>query len=212
MKKVILAVTVLLSFLQLPEASASAELPRNSARFTCRKPDFNNPGAYSKKTGLNEAQTLAIECASKLYRVTSKTGGKCVCFADMLMTQIGRDQIRVRSIPTAARNAGPRWNWITTQSIDHWKWGNRPQTLRPPYVIWWNNITTEPRGHMAVYIGKTRLGKDIYIDNLSRPDIANGTKVGYWVAGQSIWVQKRLPVGVTRNFIASENNRPSNCN
>jgi hypothetical protein len=211
MKKIVLAATVLLSFLGLPDVSASAELSRTSAEVSCEKPDFNNPGPYSKTTGLNVAQTLAIECASKLYKVTSKTGGKCVCFADMLMTKIGSDQIRVRSIPTASRDAGPRWNWITTQNIDKWTWGNRPQTLSPPYVIWWNNITSEPRGHMAVYIGKTRLGKNIYIDNLSRPDIANGSKVGYWVAGDSIWVQKRLPVGVTKNFIATDNNRPSNC-
>jgi hypothetical protein len=188
------------------ESQVSANRPRS---VTCAKPDWQNPGAYSTKTGLNTAQTLAIECAKKIWAVTSKTGGKCVCFAEMLMERIGSNQIR-RIAPVT--DAGPRWAWVKMNpNIDQWSWGAKPAGLLPPNAIWWNNIS-DSRGHVAIYIGTTRLGKHIYIDNLSRMDTTDGSKVGYWVVGESLFVQRKPPAGVTRNFIGvSGNSSPTSC-
>lgn len=178
------------------ESQVSANRPRS---VTCTKPDWQNPGAYSTKTGLNTAQTLAIECAKKIWAVTSTTDGKCVCFAEMLMERIGSNQIR--RIAPANTNAGPRWDWVKlNKNIDQWSWGTKPANLLPPNAIWWNNIS-DPGGHVAIYIGTTRLGKHIYIDNLSRMDTKNGSQVGYWVVEESDFVQRKPPAGVTRNFI-----------
>lgn len=178
---------------------------RAANSLSCVRPDFANPGQYDTKTGLNIAQKLAIRCARKVWAVTSTQGGQCVCFAEILMGLIGADQVKYVAPPS---DAGPRWAWVTrNKRIDQWAWNKRPTGLGAPYVLWWNNVS-EPRGHVAVYIGKTRSGKDIYIDNLSRPDRADGSRVGYWVVGESMFIQRKVPQGVTRNFLSSRKDSP----
>lgn len=198
---------VAVSIVILPEGVVSA---RAAGSVTCTRPDWGNPGPYDRKTGLNTAQTQAIECARALWAVTNKTGGKCICFATMLMDRIGADQVKHVAPST---NAGPRWSWIRrNKRIDQWTWNKRPRKMSAPYVLWWNNLTSTPDGHVGIYIGKTRRGKPIYIDNLSRPDTRNGSKTGYWVVGESMFAQRKLPSGVTRNFIAWSGARiPTDC-
>jgi len=215
MKK-ITALVVLISSVVMIQPFSVTVGAKSSNSVTCTKPNWANPGQYNTDTGLNEAQTLAIECAKKLWRVTSKTGGKCVCFAEILMQRIGDNQIRYVAPPKT--DAGPRWKWITQNpKIDQWSWSKRP-TFVTPQVIWWNNIS-DTRGHVGIYIG-TWKGKTIYIDNLSRNDGPcsqgnagrNCSTTGFWVVGESNFVQRKVPQGVTRNFIGVVGGKPrGNC-
>ena len=212
----IAAFLVAISSVVMIQSFSGTVYAKSSNSVTCTKPNWANPGQYNTTTGLNDAQTLAIECAKKLWTVTSKTGGQCLCFAELLIQQIGDNQIRYVARRT---DAGPRWKWITQNpKIDQWSWSKRP-TFVTPQVIWWNNIS-DTRGHVGIYIGTTRLGKPIYIDNLSRNDGPckqsnagrNCSTTGFWAVGESNFVQRKVPQGVTRNFIGVlSNTPPGNC-
>ena len=212
-------------------SQVSAARPKS---VTCERPNWKAPGTVDPKTGLNDAQKLAISCARKIREVTTMDGA-CVCFSAMLMNLIGDGQFRGNQtwlngpvIPKKPGwtlpgwNAWPRWEAINRRGEIKQKWslvrgkmasGN---DVRLPYAIYWDVPSNSPSGHMknpghvAIYIGTVgtnpSTAKRIFLDNESSKKSPFYMEVGGVFPQNGVW-----PKGASLNFFHNGSEAPSHC-